>query len=226
MGTCIYVYDIGAVKGGYAPEDLCKLVEAAKLAECKEVFMENNYGNGAHVAAIKPYFERDWPVTLEAVQETGQKELRIIDVIEPVMSTHRLIVRPEVVRKDMESIQHYPEKSRLSFSLFHQMANITREKDCLGHDDRLDALAGAIRQIVEGLDYDQMKVVMRRQIKQSQRWYNVMSDPTLMQDYMTAMTLGITGEVALNVGQSMKRLGNRFGGKSLNKGRKANRRGW
>lgn len=223
MGICVYIYDIGHVKGGYNPEDLEKLVLAAKNAECKEVFIENNFGHGAHIAAIKPYFEREWPVKLEGVQESGQKELRIIDVLEPVLSTHRLIVRPEVIKKDIDSIQAYSADSRMNYSLFHQLANITRDKDCLRHDDRLDALAGAVRQIVENLDYDQMRVVMQRQIKQGQRWTHVMSNPSLMVDYMTSMTLGVSSEVALQAGSFAKRIGNRFGS-SNSSGRKTGKR--
>ncbi len=214
MGTCIYVYDVGAVKGGYDPDDLLLLVAAAKNANCKEIFIENNYGNGAHVAAIKPYFEREWPAQIEAVQEQGQKELRIIDCIEPVLSTHRLIVRPEVVQRDFDTIQQYSAEKRMSFSLFHQLSNITRDRDCLKHDDRLDALAGAIRQVVDALDYDQMKVVMQRQIKQSRRWFEVMSNPSMMKDYMTALTVGVSSEVALGVQQMSRRLGNRFGNRA------------
>lgn len=222
MGTCIYLYDIGFCKGGYQEEDLMKLVMACKNADCKEVFIENNYGNGAHVAALKPYFEREWPVILEPVQESGQKELRIIDVLEPVMSTHRFIVRPEVVVKDLESIQAYSAERRMSFSLFYQMANITRDKNCLRHDDRLDALAGAVRQVVENLDYDQLKVVMQRQIKQGQRWHTIMSNPSMMVDYMTSLTLGVTGEAALNISSRAQKLGNRF---SSNK-KCTNKRKW
>ncbi len=217
MGTTIYIYDIGATVGGYQEESLMYLTMAAKNAECKEVFIENNYGNGAHVAALKPYFEKHWPVTLEAVQESGQKELRIIDVLEPVMSTHRLVVRPEVVQKDMELIQRYSAESRMNYSLFYQMANITRDKDCLRHDDRLDALAGAVRQIVENLDYDQLKHVMQRQIKQQKRWYDVMCDPEKMVSYMTSITLGVAHEAAIGAAGIGKRLGNRFANNSSTK---------
>lgn len=210
LGTCVYIYDVGAVKGGYGEEDMLKMVFAAKNANCKEVFVEKNFGHGAHVAALKPYFERHWPVQLEAVQESGQKELRIIDVLEPVMSTHRLIVRPEVVQRDIETIQDYSAEKRMSYSLFHQMSNITRDKSCLKHDDRLDALAGAVRQVVEDLDYDQMRVVMQRQIKQGQRWHEIMSNPSQMVDYMTALTLGVSGEAALAAHSIGQRIGNKF----------------
>lgn len=214
MSTTIYIYDIGAVKGGYEEEHLMRLVTAAKNANCTEVFIENNYGNGAHVAAIKPFFEVHHPVKLEAVQESGQKELRIIDVLEPVMSTHRLVVRPEVVQHDFQSIQGYSAESRMTFSLFYQMANITREKDCLKHDDRLDALAGAVRQVVENLDYDQLKVVMQRQIKQQKRWYDIMSNPDTMQAYMMNVSMGLAGEAAINIASGFGRLGNRFSTRS------------
>lgn len=220
IGTTIYVYDIGAVKGGYGEEQMLQLVHAMKNAECKRVYIENNYGNGAHVAAIKPYFEREYPVQLEAVQESGQKELRIIDVLEPVMSTHRLIVRQEVIQKDWESIQGYGAEERMSFSLFHQMANITRDKDCLKHDDRLDALAGAVRQIVESLDYDQLKVVMQRQIKQQRRFYDTMCDPTAMKQYMTNLTLGLRGEAAMVTTACIQRIGNRFGNNRAKRGQR------
>ncbi|CAM0026661.1 terminase large subunit [Vibrio phage D529] len=220
IGTTIYIYDIGAVKGGYEAEALMQLVMAAQNAECKEVFIENNYGNGAHVAALKPYFEKHHPVNIEAVQESGQKELRIIDVLEPVLSTHRLVVRPEVVQRDMETIQAYSAESRMNFSLFHQMSHITRDKDCLKHDDRLDALAGAVRQVVDSLDYDQMRVVMQKQIKQQKRFYDIMSNATDMQDYMTSMTLGVASEVAMNAQAAVRRIGNRFGNNRTRRGQR------
>lgn len=220
MGTTIYIYDIGAVKGGYEAEALMQLVMSAQNAECKEVFIEKNYGNGAHVAALKPYFEKHHPVNIEAVQESGQKELRIIDVLEPVLSTHRLVVRPEVVQRDMETIQAYSAESRMNFSLFHQMSHITRDKDCLKHDDRLDALAGAVRQVVDSLDYDQMRVVMQKQIKQQKRFYDIMSNATDMQDYMTSMTLGVASEVAMNAQAAVRRIGNRFGNNRTRRGQR------
>jgi len=210
IGTTIYVYDIGAVAGGYDPSNLVALVHAAKMADCKEVFIENNYGNGALLAAIKPYFEQAWPVTIEPVQEHGQKELRIIDSIEPVMSTHRLVVRQDAIQRDVELIAMYPPERRTQFSLFYQLANITRLKDCLAHDDRLDALAGAIRQVVEALDYDQLKVVTQRNIRQQKRWFDVMSDRKAMVQYMTNLTMGLRGDAAMAVHGLGQKLGNKF----------------
>lgn len=220
IGTTIYIYDIGAVSGGYGEDSLRALVAAAKNAECKTVYIEQNYGNGALEAAIKPFFEVEYPVELIGISETGQKELRIIDTLEPVMSTHRLVVRQEVVVRDVELIQRYSAEQRMTYSLFYQMANITRDRNCLRHDDRLDALAGAVRQIVEGLDYDQLSVVMQRQIKQQKRWYEVMSDPKQFVQYMTNITMGVASDVAINASKAAHKLGNTFNSLGSRKGRR------
>lgn len=216
MGTTVYLWEAGGVKGGYGVPELEHLVQVAKRAECKEVFIEDNYGNGAHIAAIKPYFERDWPAVVEGVHSVGQKELRIIDNLEPVLSTHRFVVRQEVITHDWESIQHYPSDIRMTYSLFYQLANITREKDCLRHDDRLEAVAAAVALVVADLDYDQLKVVVQRQIKQQNRFYDMMRNPAQMVDYMRSMSLGVAADVALDNLSSdprgFQKLGNRFGG--------------
>lgn len=229
-GTTVYLWEAGGVKGGYGIPELEALVQIAKRSNCKEVFIESNYGNGAHIAAIKPYFERDWPVTIEGVHSTGQKELRIIDNLEPVMSTHRFVVRQEVVQADWDSIQQYPADMRMAYSLFHQMANITREKDCLRHDDRLEAVAAAVAVVVENLDYDQLKQVVQRQVKQQQRFFDIIRDPKAMVEYMTNMTLGITADAAMDVSRGFQKLGNRFSGAlgsaSTKAGKALGRRSW
>ncbi|AWD90766.1 large terminase subunit [Pseudomonas phage Alpheus] len=226
IGTTVYLWEAGGVKGGYNETELEALVQIAKRAECKEVFIEDNYGNGAHIAALKPYFEREWPVTIEAVHSTGQKELRIIDNLEPVLSTHRFVVRQEVVQADWDSIQKYPAEVRMSYSLFHQLANLTREKDCLRHDDRLEAVAAAVAIVVADLDYDQMKVVLQRQIKQQGRFFEIMRDPKQMVEYMQNMTLGVAVDVAMAVDRGFQKLGNRFSGASQSSRGALPRRSW
>ena len=154
IGSHIYVMACNGIKGGYEEDSLMELVEAAKLHNVKTVLIEKNFGNGAHAAMLKPLFNRHHPVEIEEVWESGQKELRIIDVLEPVMARHQLIVSPEVIREDLRTIAKYPVETQLTFSLFYQMSMITRDKGCLRHDDRLDALAGAVRHFTETIDFD------------------------------------------------------------------------
>lgn len=192
IGTFIYVTEVSGVPGGYAEENLLKLVEAAKRNGCKQVYIEKNFGNGAHASMLSPLFEKHWPVTMEVVYETGQKELRIIDVLEPVISSHRMVVTPDVVRRDMESTARYPAEQRLRYSLFFQLAHITRDKDCLFHDDRLDALAGAVRQVVESIDYDMQRMLAAQQAAERKKWLEEWSDPRKRREALTGQAPSVT----------------------------------
>ena len=66
------------------------------------------------------------------------------DTLEPVMNRHRLVIDPRVIEKDYRSIQRYDADVRRSKSLIYQMSRLTRDKGCLRHDDRLDALSMAV----------------------------------------------------------------------------------
>ena len=85
-----------------------------------------------------PLFPEGWKATLEPVHNTGQKESRIIRVIEPLLSTHRLIIDPRSITLDQDSSPVY--------QLQHQLARLTHERECLVHNDRIDALSGALAQ--------------------------------------------------------------------------------
>lgn len=176
LGTYVYIHKVGGVRGGYDPVELMKLVTHAKEAMVDTVYVENNYGNGAHLAMLKPLFEKHYPqCRLEAVQESGQKELRIIDTLEPLLGQHRLIVSQSAVMDDYQSIQQYPSEVKMTYSCFYQMAHITSDRNSLRHDDRLDALAGAVRQIVQTIDYDQERAEQDRQEADAALWTQVMS---------------------------------------------------
>ena len=162
IGSFCYIIDWDGAPGGYHRDGLMTLVNAAKRANCKEVFIEKNMGNGAHCAALKPLFEKEWPVTIEERWESGQKELRIIDVIEPIISSHRLVISQEVIKRDRASLDRYPTEKQIRYSGCFQLSHITRDKDCLEHDDRLDALAGAIRELIDQIGFDMGKVVKKR----------------------------------------------------------------
>lgn len=190
IGTYVYIVDIGGVAGGYEEEKLLKLVEVAKKHKCKTVLIEKNYGNGAHASMLKPLFQTHWPVIIEEVWESGQKELRIIDVIEPLLSSHRLVVSPEVIQRDWESTSIYAGDKRLLYCAFFQMSHLTRDKNCLRHDDRLDALAGAIRHIVQSIDYDMQTHVNAQQLEEQKRWLQMMNNPLARREFVTGVGSG------------------------------------
>jgi hypothetical protein len=100
---------------------------------------------------------------IEDVWESGQKELRIIDVLEPVMARHRLIIHEDIIQYDVDSVTRYPIDQRESYKFFHQMAKISRERGSLIHDDSLDAVAGSVRHWVEMLAIDEHKRMSQKE---------------------------------------------------------------
>ena len=101
--------------------------------------------------------------TKEEVRSNIQKEKRIIDTLEPVMNQHRLVIDPQVIEKDIQTVQNYPSESQAKYMLFHQMTRITKDKGALIHDDRLDALQMAVGYWVEQMATDaEMEVEVRK----------------------------------------------------------------
>jgi hypothetical protein len=98
---------------------------------------------------FQPVLNKYHPCTVEEVRHSTQKELRIIDTLEPPLNQHRLIFDRKVVEDDLEVLDE-----DLSRSLFYQMTRLTREKGALKHDDRLDALAILVRYWLDALEQD------------------------------------------------------------------------
>jgi len=216
IGAYVYIAAIGGVPGGYEEDKLVRLVKVAKEYNAKTVVVEKNYGNGAHANMLKPLFAKnDHPVIMEEAWETGQKELRIIDVIEPLLTSHRLIISPSVLEQDAASVSLYPTNTQLTYRLIHQMKMITRDKGCLRHDDRLDALAGAIRFVIERLDFDtQVMIEAKRRSEEIQK-INAWKDPVsrrkwLGVDYKPAGAMGGRNSLSGKRPVGVKRR-NRFG---------------
>ena len=86
-------------------------------------------------------------MTIEEVNHTKQKELRIIDTLEPVMNQHRLVVSPQLIRQDFDTTDP-------NYQLFYQLTRITKDRGSLRNDDRLDALAIAVAYWVEQMAID------------------------------------------------------------------------
>ena len=91
-----------------------------------------------------------------------QKERRIINALEPVLNQHRLIVNRSVVENDVKSRDGVSGETSLSYQLFHQLTHITVDRQSLAHDDRLDAVAGAVQYWNESLAIDEDRAIKER----------------------------------------------------------------
>lgn len=150
----LFVPSAGGIKGGYDVNTLKQLVAIAQNNKVNKVVIESNFGDGMFMELIKPLFKTTYPVTIEEVRHNKQKELRIVDVMEPVLNSHRLIFDPSVITNDYQSALTYPIEQQSRYMLFYQLSRITRERGSLVHDDRLDALSIAIGYWVQQMAAD------------------------------------------------------------------------
>lgn len=155
----LFVLAAGGLKGGYDETTLKALALIAKRYKVNEIIYESNFGDGMWGSLFSPVLHRIYPCTLEEVTHSKQKELRIIDTLEPVMNQHKLIVNRSVVDQDLSELLEDPAAIHMvqKFSLFYQLTRLCKEKGALKHDDRLDALAMAVAYYVETMDRDEKK---------------------------------------------------------------------
>ena len=152
----LFVTASGGFLGGYTTEILKKLARVARHNKVNYIVVESNFGDGMFSQLLKPVLAEDvgYPCTVEEVKHNIQKERRIIDTLEPLMNTHRLIVCKSVIERDKDDevsseLLGMSASQRALYQLFYQMSRITFEKGSLRHDDRLDALAIACGYWVE-----------------------------------------------------------------------------
>ena len=184
LNSVVYCFEIGGLPGGYEDPTLQHLKRRAVHWGVQTIKIEKNMGYGAFAAVWTPLLrgnDKDTVTGKEipdsgfkgAIEEdyvTGQKELRIIGTLEPVMARGALVMCESIVTRDAEDIQRYNPGERLSYSLFHQLTRLTREPKSLPHDDRLDALEGAVRHFVQMLAIDQARAVRAAEAKAMTAW--------------------------------------------------------
>ena len=151
----LYLLTMQASTKGYVDENLAAIAAMAKEYKVNEVVPEANFGDGMFTQLLLPHLKRVGHLcAVEEVKVSRQKELRIIDTLEPVMNQHRLIVDRSVIEWDHESLRAYPDERRNNYSLIHQLTRITKEARSLRHDDRVDALAIGVGRAVQLMAQD------------------------------------------------------------------------
>lgn len=135
----------GGFRGGYDAKTLESLLLVARRQNVNLILTEPNYGGGMFAELLKGVSKSVYPVRIEDAEwSKAQKEARIIDTLEPVLNQHRLVVAPEVIEQDYRSTEDYRPEDQQPYRLFYQLTRLTADRGSLGHDDRLDALAGAV----------------------------------------------------------------------------------
>lgn len=150
LGGRLFLLAAGGFRGGYTPETLEALAQLAKRFKVNVCKVEPNFGDGMFKQLLIPIMQKVHPCSVEDAEwSKGQKELRIIDTLEPVLNQHRLVVDRALIEEDA--------KDEPEYQLFYQLTRITRERGCVAHDDRIEALAGAVRHWLDAMSKDASK---------------------------------------------------------------------
>ena len=167
----LWVLAVGGVSGGPVRLNLERLVKLAReygadeihvedfalqsiFAELLEPIARNYYVDPGHRDEAGKEYADGWRAPVLCTKPPlpqSQKERRIIGVLDPIMSQHRLVVSPSVaVNEDLQL----------------QLTRITRQRNCLEHDDEIDSLANACALFGEHLNEDPESVAeLHRQQK-------------------------------------------------------------
>ena len=143
----LYLTAQGSLEGGYSDTTMARLSNIAKKHDVNYVVIESNFGDGMATQLLKPIMAKIHPCEIEEVRHNTQKEKRIIDTLEPLMNSHRLVVDDLLIKEDF--------KNEPDHQLFRQMTRLTRDKGSLRHDDAIDALAMCAKYWTDRLDRDQ-----------------------------------------------------------------------
>lgn len=145
----LFIIDIGGYREGYSEGTLNTLANKAKFYDVNEVVIESNFGDGMFAQLLKPSLNKIHPCAVQEVNSRQQKEKRIIDTIEPLLMSHKLIINQSVIMEDYKVYERSP-----AYSFVYQMTRLSDEKGSLAHDDRLDAVAMAIAYWHDVIDRD------------------------------------------------------------------------
>jgi hypothetical protein len=174
VGPYVHVKSVIALRGGLSgdnPEKLCAWLARNGVNDC---VVESNMGHGLFETLLRAELEKRGLGHIGVTSEysTGQKERRIIDSLVSPMQRHRIIVHKDVFDMDVECGKAVSIEQRTQYSLWYQMANITTDRNSLVHDDRLEAVAGAVRLWKGVLADDETKAAHARAMAEVQKFVN------------------------------------------------------
>lgn len=164
----LYLVDVGGFTDGFGEATLKALAGKALRWGVNNIITETNYGGGMFDQLLKPHLvsvgldrenpDRSKPPAGKIDEEwikkfgwsSGQKELRILDTLEPIVRNHKLVVSRRVIEEDWKQQN---DKERYSF--VQQFTRMARLKGCLPNEDRLEAVAMATSYFTEKMNRDQ-----------------------------------------------------------------------
>ncbi|HEY0623184.1 phage terminase large subunit [Sphingomonas sp.] len=158
----IFVTRWGGYRDGYGDVTLSELAKVAKEEEVNLIVTEDNFGDGMFAKLLEPHVNQQRPCRIEGFHSKGQKEVRIISALEPVMRQHRLVIDQTVIRSDL--------KQPAAHSGCYQLTHISEARGSLRHDDMVDVLSMGVRHWVEYLNADAAKAAEDRRQREMEEF--------------------------------------------------------
>lgn len=142
----LFVTYLAGFRGGYHEDNLRKIMLIAKDQKVNQILVEPNMGDGMFAQLLKGMASKIYKCAIDDAEWVRtQKEARIIDTLEPVMNAHRLVIDKKIMQYDYDSTLDYIPEEQNRYRFAYQLTRITRDRGSLVNDDRLDALAGAVK---------------------------------------------------------------------------------
>ena len=137
----ICVHEMLGLEGGYSEETLTDIAKLADQYNAKLIRVEANFGDGMFTSLMMPIIKRVCGdhCGIEEFKVTGQKEQRMLDILEPAIATQRLIMDPKAIGDKENQVQ---------------LTRLTSMRGALKHDDRVDALSHAVQYYTDMLGVD------------------------------------------------------------------------
>jgi len=149
----LHLFAIGGYKAGFAEETLQALAGIAARYKVTKIIVEPNYGGGMFTQMLRTAVMKIGRSAVEDAEwARGMKEGRILDVLEPIIQSHRLTVDRRVIEQDLKQ-----QADNSQYSFVQQFTRMARMKGALAHDDRIEALAGACAYFEDKMGRDQAK---------------------------------------------------------------------
>jgi len=114
--------------------------------------IESNFGGGMWSSLLLPHLLN--PVEIKEITASGQKELRILDCLQPICENHRIVIDPTVARNE---------------EFGFQFSRISRDRGSLKHDDIIDSLSIAVGNLKEFVAVDPQSVANRRAKREQEK---------------------------------------------------------
>lgn len=149
----IWVKCVAGLEGGGSPETMIQIAHALRQHGATLCTVEPNFGGDSFANLLQvfcnqltlrpgqdPLFPDGWACSVELSKtSSGQKELRMIGHLKPALDAHRVVLDPAVAA---------------DIDLQRQITRLTKSRESLKHDDKLEVLAAVVHDWFDQLRLD------------------------------------------------------------------------